>query len=72
MLNEQNSTPQGWPTGIMLKSVSPGQSFKERVEELLGRTVDGEEKMVDVQAELMSKAPDGIMLMVHGVRSVEH
>ena len=51
-----------WPTGISIHKVKAGQTFQERVEELLGRPVDPGEKMTDLTAELIRVAPEAVTL----------
>ena len=56
-----NTVPQGWPVDVMIKG-SPGQSLHARLEELLGRPIAMNEKMVDVKLELVRKCPSETML----------
>jgi hypothetical protein len=56
----------------MLRSVRPGQSFLERVEELLGRKVEPHETIGSIQSEMRAKAPGELILLVNGDRTTEH
>ncbi len=54
------------PIPMRIRMTRPGQTVRERIEEILGRTVGDDERMSDLQDEILMKAPEQIVSPLAG------